>query len=250
MSADDKNFEFLKKIVVENTNTGSNDLKDFSYGKKDIDLGKKKYISEKGRIVYKKKYCMELYKLYKMLSSLKQKNLLPYDQLKIISDYYYPIFKEKYDDYNKREKDIESLFYIAQRYKKLGDFLSDFTIEPVKESQIGASLENKDEDRLTLSTIHSAKGLEWHTVFVIYMVDGYLPSTMSMGSPEELEEERRLLYVALTRAKENLYLIKPNNSRRGGNYFEASYSSFSELTRFLREKDIIDLYTEKWVLTE
>lgn len=248
--ADTGNFDFLKEIVCENTNMGKNDLYNYFSENNYIDINEKQNVPAKGRIVYKKKYCIGLYKLYKMLNALQQKNLLPYDRLKIISDYYNPIFKDRYDDYNKREKDIESLFYISQRYKRLGDFLSDFTIEPVKESQIGASPENEDEDNLTLSTIHSAKGLEWHTVFVIYLVDGYMPSTMSMGSHEELEEERRLLYVALTRAKENLYLIKPNNSRRGGNYFEVSYSSFSELTRFLKEKDIIDLYAEKWVLTE
>ena len=149
------------------------------------------------------------------------------------------------------------IFTGGESQKEVSDFLKGHKFEnyrenippPVSYTHLDV-YKRQDEDRLTLSTIHSAKGLEWHTVFVIYMVDGYLPSTMSMGSPEELEEERRLLYVALTRAKENLYLIKPNNSRRGGNYFEASYSSFSELTRFLREKDIIDLYTEKWVLTE
>ncbi|HAX18571.1 MAG TPA: hypothetical protein DCY00_08285 [Actinobacteria bacterium] len=250
ISTESKGFESLKRIVYENTYIGKENLKDSYSENDDYCINEKNDVPEGNRLVFKKKYCLGLYKLYKMLKALQQKNLSPFDKLKIISDYYFPIFRDRYDDYNKREKDIESLFYISQRYKKIGDFLSDFTIEPVKESQVASLPENEDEDKLTLSTIHSAKGLEWHTVFVIYLVDGYLPSTMSMNSIEELEEERRLLYVALTRAKENLYLIKPNNSGKGGNYFEVSYSSLSEISRFLKEKDILDLYSEKWVLTE
>ncbi|MDD3520656.1 MAG: ATP-dependent helicase, partial [Actinomycetota bacterium] len=123
---DIKSFEFLKDIVYENISIGKDNTEYAFIKKNDIDLSRGRTAAE-GKIVYKKKYCLELYKLYKMLKTLKQKNLLPFDQLKIISDYYYPIFKEKYDDFNKREKDIESLFYISQRYKKLGDFLSDFT---------------------------------------------------------------------------------------------------------------------------
>ncbi len=71
---------------------------------------------------------------------------------------------------------------------------------------------------------------------------------MSLSSTEDIEEERRLLYVAATRAKENLYLVKPNNSKQGGNYFQSSYGSFSEISRFLKENDILEKYTEKWLL--
>ena len=69
-----------------------------------------------------------------------------------------------------------------------------------------------------------------------------------MSNIEDIEEERRLLYVAATRAKQNLYLIKPNNSKKGGNYFQSSYGSFSEISRFLKENDILEKYTEKWIL--
>lgn len=161
--------------------------------------------------------------------------------------YYKPIFENKYDDFNRRAKDVESLLLISQRYKKLSAFLSDMTIEPIKESQARTEPEDTDDEELVLSTIHSAKGLEWHTVFIIYLVDGFIPSTMSLSSIEEIEEERRLLYVAATRAKQNLYLVKPNNSKKGGNYFQSSYGSFSEVTRFLKENDILEKYAEKWV---
>ncbi len=243
-------FEVLRDIAYENIVFNKMALKNTVSEKNKKKPEKEILDLTPGNIIFKKKYCLDLYKLHIMLKTLKKKNLLPADKLKIIYDYYYPLFKNRYDDYNKREKDIDSLFYISQRYKRTGDFLSDFTIEPVRETQTGATPELKDEPQLVLSTIHSAKGLEWHSVFVIYLVDGYLPSTMAMNSSEELEEERRLLYVALTRAKENLYLIKPNINRKGGNYFEISHSAFSELSRFLSEKNIVDKYAEKWILTE
>ena len=104
--------------------------------------------------------------------------------------------------------------------------------------------------KIVLSTIHSSKGLEWHTVFVIYLIDGYLPSSYAIHSEEEIEEERRLLYVASTRAKQNLYLLKPQAGKVSGNFFDPSTARFTELCRFLKEDGIIDKYAEKWVLTE
>lgn len=243
-------YETLKDIVCENTvynkvvSVKGNPAQNKKIPEKTV------LYPEAEKIMYKKKYILDLLKLYKMLKSLKAGKLSPASKLKIIFDYYYSLFKNRYDDFNKREKDIDSLFYISQRYKKTGDFLSDFTIEPVRETQTGAASEIKDEPQLVLSTIHSAKGLEWHTVFVIYLIDGYLPSTLAMDNDEDIEEERRLLYVALTRAQENLYLIKPNINRKGGNYFEISHSAFSKLSRFLSEKNILDKYAEKWILTE
>jgi DNA helicase-2/ATP-dependent DNA helicase PcrA len=103
---------------------------------------------------------------------------------------------------------------------------------------------------LILSTIHSAKGLEWHTVFIIFLTDGYLPSAYSLDSEENVEEERRLLYVAATRAKENLYLLKPEIEYTGRNYFEQSYLGFSEVSRFLNEGDILEKYVEQWNLID
>ena len=170
--------------------------------------------------------------------------------LQMVFDYYKPIFESKYDDFNKRFQDIESLFLISQRYKKISSFISDMSIEPIEENQYKTEQEDKDDEVLVLSTIHSAKGLEWHTVFLIYLIDGFIPSTMSLSSLEEIEEERRLLYVAATRAKQNLYLIKPNYSKLGGNYFQTSYSALSEVSRFLKENNILEKYTEKWVLSK
>ena len=90
-------------------------------------------------------------------------------------------------------------------------FLSDLALEPPDGSAAGVEASDRDDERLVLSTIHSAKGLEWQCVFVIWIVDGRFPSVYSFVADEELEEERRLFYVAVTRAKRHLYLTYPIN---------------------------------------
>ncbi|MBM3707459.1 MAG: ATP-dependent helicase [Actinobacteria bacterium] len=172
------------------------------------------------------------------------------EKLRLVIDYYKPLLKEKYDDYNRRLDDLTSLEIISRRYNNLADFLFDLTLEPVDERQFKVTPEDSEDEKLILSTIHSAKGLEWHTIFIISLIDGYLPSSYSMNSTEEIEEERRLLYVASTRAKQNLYLIKPGTGKFSGNYFEPSFQRFSEVCRFLKEGDILNSYVEKWVLKE
>src|SRR4030066_118078 len=172
------------------------------------------------------------------------------EKLRIAIDFYMPLLKEKYDDYSKRQDDLVSLETVAARYKNLNDFLADLTLEPIEESQFTVPPEDGEDEKLILSTIHSAKGLEWHTVFVIYLIDGYLPSSYAIHSTEEIEEERRLLYVASTRAKQNLYLLKPQAGRYSGNFFDPSSIRFTEISRFLKEGDILDKYVEKWVLKE
>jgi len=127
-----------------------------------------------------------------------------------IITYYWPILKERHDDYPKREKDLEQLHAIMERYDNLEHFLTDMALEPPNNS-VGNTLatETPSEDRLILSTVHSAKGLEWHTVFIIWALDGRFPSSQSLYKDEGLEEELRLMYVAATRARENLYFTYP-----------------------------------------
>lgn len=128
---------------------------------------------------------------------------------KIIA-YYTPILKEKYDDHPKRAKDLEQLIGIMERYHDLEQFLTDMALEPPNTSVEDARLaRDPEEESLVLSTVHSAKGLEWHTVFVIWALDGRFPSIQSLQKEEEIEEELRLMYVAATRAKEALYFIYP-----------------------------------------
>ncbi len=124
--------------------------------------------------------------------------------------YYLPILKERHDDHPKREKDLEQLLAIMERYGNLENFLTDMALEPPNTS-VGDTFatETASADRLVLSTVHSAKGLEWHTVFIIWALDGRFPSAQSIYKEDDLEEELRLMYVAATRAREKLYFTYP-----------------------------------------
>ena len=177
-----------------------------------------------------------------MVLEQQRKNLQkPSEIVEKILAYYEPILIEKYDDYTKRLKDLEHFLYLSSQYHSLEDFLSDLALEPpdssVSEVEDGAQ---KDE-YLTLSTIHSAKGLEWKAVFIIGAVDGRFPSVYSFNSEEELDEELRLMYVAATRAKTHLYITYPIDM------FDYSTNMvLSKPSRFLDgiQEDII----ERWVL--
>ena len=126
-------------------------------------------------------------------------------------EYYLPILKEQYDDYPKRIRDLEHLQTIAEGYPGIDEFLADLALEPPDASAVGVDVPDRDDERMVLSTIHSAKGLEWQCVFVIWVVDGRFPSVYSFVADDELEEERRLFYVAVTRAKRHLFLTYPIN---------------------------------------
>ncbi|NNL76639.1 MAG: ATP-dependent helicase [Desulfobacterales bacterium] len=128
-----------------------------------------------------------------------------------VIEYYLPILKARYDDHPKRVKDLEQLYAIMERYNNLEYFLTDMALEPPNTS-IGDtfSTETAADNRLILSTVHSAKGLEWHTVFIIWALDGRFPSSHSFYRQEDLEEELRLMYVAATRARANLFFTYPN----------------------------------------
>ncbi len=193
-----------------------------------------------------KKYHKDLSRLSSTIEWISVNETVPAEQIRILLEYYKPLLESKYDDFNKRVNDLYSLVKICERYDNLEQFLVDVTLEPLEISQIDAGV--TDKENLTLSTIHSAKGLEWHTVFIIFLVDGYLPSSYSLESEENIEEERRLFYVATTRAKENLYMIKPGIEYTGRGYFNQSYSGFSRVSRFLSEGDILKKYVEKWTL--
>ena len=152
----------------------------------------------------------------------------PAEQVSQIYDYYMPILKEQYDDYPKRTRDLEHLQTIAAGYPGVDEFLSDLALEPPDGSVTGVEVPAGDDEQLVLSTIHSAKGLEWQCVFVIWVVDGKFPSLYSFVTDEELEEERRLFYVAVTRAKRHLYLTYPINV-----FDKSSGMLLSKPTRFL-----------------
>ena len=146
------------------------------------------------------------------LESLTESGYLrPAEQVNHIYEYYLPILKTQYDDYPKRMRDLDHLQTIAEGYQEVETFLSDLALEPPDGSVAGVAATDRDDERLVLSTIHSAKGLEWQCVFVIWIVDGRFPSVYSFSEDEGLEEERRLFYVSVTRAKRHLYLTYPIN---------------------------------------
>jgi ATP-dependent DNA helicase UvrD/PcrA len=152
--------------------------------------------------------------------------------------YYLPILKRLYDDHPRRLRDLQQMLAIMERYDDLQDFLADMVLEPPTNSVEGRLAESNQQDqRLTLSTVHSAKGLEWHSVFVIWALDGRFPSHHSLERPEALEEERRLMYVAATRARENLYITYPAQA-----YDRSTQSYLYHPSRFLEHigDDLMD----------
>ncbi|HEY7316240.1 MAG TPA: ATP-dependent helicase [Candidatus Binatia bacterium] len=134
----------------------------------------------------------------------------PAEQTQYLMQYYTPILKRDHpDDHPKRLRDLEHFQGITDRYRSLERLLADMALEPPNDSVGGVLAVDPDEGPLILSTIHSAKGLEWHSVFIIWALEGRFPSFYNINTDEELEEERRLLYVAATRAKENLFISYP-----------------------------------------
>ena len=106
------------------------------------------------------------------------------------------------------------------RYDSLSALISELALDPPQRAE---AVRTEDEEQLTLSTVHSAKGLEWPAVFVLGLADGGFPSSFSIDDPVQMEEERRLLYVAVTRAKRHLDLLQPRFvTRRGGPVFSPS----------------------------
>ena len=135
----------------------------------------------------------------------------------MVLNYYLPILKEKYDDHPRRLKDLEQLLTIMQRYRDMESFLNDMALEPPTTSADDNLFSGQHgQDRLVLSTIHSAKGLEWDTVFIIWALDGRFPSVHALDDPDDLEEELRLMYVAATRARENLVITYPSRVNERG----------------------------------
>jgi DNA helicase II / ATP-dependent DNA helicase PcrA len=182
----------------------------------------------------------DLFKLLYQLHTLKE---LPSEKLERVIEYYFPLFKANYDDYNKRSKDLEIFQNITEKYRSLDSLLADMAIEPIIDSVVDIEAEDKEEEYVTLSTIHSAKGLEWHTVFIIHLVEGFFPSSRSAESLESLEEERRLMYVASTRAKQRLFVTYPMNL-----FDRAAGVTLSKPSRFI--SDLNHDIAEGWLLEE
>ena len=130
-------------------------------------------------------------------------------QLAQVRRWYQPHLERLYDGLDTREADLEQLEQISGRYPTRERFLTELTLDPPSAAGDLAGDPLLDEDYLVLSTVHSAKGQEWDAVYVLNVSDGVFPSEFATGKPEMIEEERRLLYVAMTRAKQTLSLVAP-----------------------------------------
>ncbi|HWP42732.1 MAG TPA: ATP-dependent helicase, partial [Blastocatellia bacterium] len=150
----------------------------------------------------------------------------PRAQVAAVERFYRPILQSRYDDHPRRQREIEHLLAVAKRYKTAEELLADVALDPSDTAAAEATA--RGQGYVTLSTVHSAKGLEWTTLFVIWMMDGWFPSGRAIDALEDLEEERRLLYVAATRARRHLYFTYPVNAHENG-----GPGSFGGLSRFL-----------------
>lgn len=180
-------------------------------------------------------------KLTELINAAQKDIFSPSKIVKAVLNYYEPILIDRYDDYTKRQKDLEHFLNLSEKYNSLEDFLSDLALEPPESSFDDVEEGARKDEYLTLSTIHSAKGLEYKAVFIIGAVDGRFPSLYSFNSPEELDEELRLMYVAVTRAKTHLAITYPIDM------FDYSTGMvLSKPSRFL--DGISQEILEKWVI--
>ncbi|HEX7070744.1 MAG TPA: ATP-dependent helicase, partial [Rhodothermales bacterium] len=162
----------------------------------------------------------------------------------IVLNYYEPILKRTYfEDYPKRQQDLEHFTALAEGFATRADFLASLALDPIELTALDAEPAEQDELPLVLSTIHSAKGLEFHSVFIIHVLEGVLPSSYALHDDDELDEELRLLYVAVTRAEENLFISYPVTQYRR---FQGEY--FSRPSRFLDQ--LPGQILEPWTLVE
>lgn len=166
--------------------------------------------------------------LYHVLIEAQQQATVA-DILQTLIDFYAPILKTLEDNWRERSEDFRVLINLAQEHSSLDNFLENLALDPPNDSvAVMTNPENKQTDAVTISTIHSAKGLEWPVVFVNALVDGLMPHHRSLHEFEALEEERKLFYVACSRAKTHLYLTAPD-------YFSSFAGYFDKISRFISE---------------
>ena len=157
-------------------------------------------------------------------------------QIEIARLWYEPNLERMFDDAAARRADLMQLQQIAAGYPSREKFLTELTLDPPDATSGHAAPPHLDEDYLILSTIHSAKGQEWKSVFVLSAVDGCIPSDLSAGEAAELEEERRLLYVAMTRARDDLRIVLPQRYFVHGQQAFGDRHVYAARTRFIPDR--------------
>jgi DNA helicase-2/ATP-dependent DNA helicase PcrA len=155
------------------------------------------------------------------------------DSIAQAARWYQPQLERLHDDAAVRQADLVQLARIAQSYSNRERFLAELTLDPPEATSDEAGAAHRDEDYLILSTMHSAKGQEWSAVYVLNAVDGCLPADLATGSAAEIDEERRLFYVALTRAKRHLALMVPQRFHVTQQAKYGDRHLYASLTRFI-----------------
>ncbi len=170
--------------------------------------------------------------------------------LDVAKRWYIPHLERLHDDAPMRRADVDNLQRMASGYANRERFLSELTLDPPEATSDQSGPPHRDEDYLILSTIHSAKGQEWTSVHVLNVVDGCIPSDMSTGTQAEIEEERRLLYVAMTRAKEHLQLLVPHRFYVTQQAALGDRHLYASRTRFIPEGLAQQFETVVWPTVE
>ncbi|TCU17913.1 ATP-dependent helicase [Rhizobium sullae] len=154
-------------------------------------------------------------------------------EIGLVREWYQPHLERLHEDAATRQADLLQLEQIAGGYPSRERFLTELTLDPPDATSDQAGVPLLDEDYLILSTIHSAKGQEWTKVFMLNVVDGCIPSDLGVGTSAEIEEERRLLYVAMTRARDNLDLVVPQRFFTHGQNAQGDRHVYASRTRFI-----------------
>jgi len=155
--------------------------------------------------------------------------------------WYEPHLDRIHEDAETRRADLLQLEQIASEYPSRERFLTERTLDPPDATSDRAGVPLLDEDYFILSTIHSAKGQEWKSVYLVNAVDGCMPSDLGAGTSAEIEEERRLLYVAMSRAKDDLHLVVPQRFFVHGQHAQGDRHLYASRTRFIPEK-LLELF--------
>lgn len=160
--------------------------------------------------------------------------------------WYQPHLERMHDDAAARHADLQQLERIAATYASRERFLTELTLDPPDASSDESGVPLRDEDFLILSTIHSAKGQEWKAVYVLNAVDGCMPSDLATGTTEEIEEERRLLYVAMTRARDHLDIVVPQRFYVHQQVGFGDRHVYASRSRFLPNRVMPHFYSRSW----
>lgn len=171
-------------------------------------------------------------------------------EIETVTRWYEPHLFARYENPDIRLGDLRQLAAIAAGYSSRERFLTELTLDPPSATSDEAGVPILDEDYLVLSTIHSAKGQEWRAVYVLSTVDGCIPSDMATGSTSQIEEERRLLYVAMTRAKDHLTVVIPQRFYTHQQSSSGDRHVYATRSRFIPDALISNFDLTSWPLTQ